>query len=100
MPKSEPKRAKIPYAFKTTTAFQKALENLSGSQRESADAAFKIFKADPFDPRLGAHKINKLTARYGRTILSVTIAGDFRAAFYIEGNTVVSVDIGTHDIYK
>jgi len=26
--------------------------------------------------------------------------GDLRAVFYVEGNCVVTVDIGTHDIYK
>jgi hypothetical protein len=31
---------------------------------------------------------------------AVVIEGDLRAAFYIEGDTVVSVAIGTHDIYK
>jgi len=100
MPKPDPKTKKTEYVFKTTPAFKRALESLNGTQRTQADAAFKIFKADPFDPQLRPHKINKLTSRYRRTIHSVTIAGDLKAVFYVDGNSVVSVDIGTHDIYK
>jgi hypothetical protein len=37
---------------------------------------------------------------YGCTIYAVEIEGDLRSTFYIEGDCVVSVDIGTHDIYK
>lgn len=33
-------------------------------------------------------------------VYSVVIEGDLRAAFYIQGDLVVSVDLGTHDIYK
>lgn len=62
--------------------------------------AFGIFKVNPFDPRLRPHKIHKLSAAYGKTMHSVSIAGDLRAVFYIEGNTVWSVDIGTHAIYR
>jgi hypothetical protein len=32
--------------------------------------AWKIFKKDPFDARLGTHKIHRLSAHYGRTIYS------------------------------
>jgi hypothetical protein len=49
---------------------------------------------------LRAHKIHKLSAYYNRTIYAVDIAADLRAAFYIEGDTVWTVDIGTHDIYR
>ena len=62
--------------------------------------AFKIFKENPFDPRLRPHKIHKLSALYGKTIHAVDIEANLRAAFYIEGNTVWSVDVGTHDIYR
>ena len=53
-----------------------------------------------FDPRLRAHKIHKLSALYQRTIYAVEIEADLRATFFIEANTVWTVDIGTHDIYK
>ncbi|HEV2437727.1 MAG TPA: hypothetical protein VG077_17165 [Verrucomicrobiae bacterium] len=59
-----------------------------------------IFKNDPFDPGLRAHKIQRLSAAYGRTIYAVEIEGDLRLLFYLDGETVVSLIVGTHDIYK
>ena len=73
---------------------------MSEEQRRAGTLAFRIFKDNPFDPRLRAHKISRLSARYGRTIYAVEIAGDLRCAFFVEGETVWSVSIGTHDIYK
>jgi hypothetical protein len=49
---------------------------------------------------LRSHKIHKLSARYGRTIYAVEIEADLRAVFYVEGDMVVSVDIGSHDLYR
>jgi hypothetical protein len=59
-----------------------------------------LFKDDPFDPRLRTHKIRRLSAQYGRTIYAVEIEGDLRSTFYLDGETVVSLIIGTHDIYR
>jgi hypothetical protein len=47
---------------------------------------------------LRSHKIHKLSARYGLTIYAAVIEADLRAVFYIEGETVVTVDIGSHEI--
>jgi hypothetical protein len=41
-----------------------------------------------------------LSAEYGVTIHAVCIEGDLRAVFYVEGNIIWSVDIGTHSIYQ
>ncbi|MGA3172249.1 MAG: hypothetical protein ABSE62_14685 [Chthoniobacteraceae bacterium] len=88
------------YRFRAARSFRRALANLSAPQKQAAKAAFKIFKKDPFDPRLRAHKIHKLSAAYGKTVHAVCIESDLRAVFYIEGDTVWSVDIGTHAIYR
>ena len=88
------------FAFKTTTSFRRALTKLSPGQKQSAKKAFQLFREDPFHPRLRTHKIHRLSSLYGKTIYSVWIESDLRAVFYIEGRTVVSVDIGTHDIYR
>ena len=88
------------YRFKTTPVFRKALAALTAEQKRSARRAFAIFRENPFDPRLHTHKIHSLSARYGRTIFSVRVEGDLRAVFYLEGDVVVSVDIGTHAIYR
>jgi hypothetical protein len=62
--------------------------------------AWKIFKANPFDPRLSVHKMHALSAKSGKTIHAVAIEADLRAVFFVEGKTVFTVDIGTHAIYR
>jgi hypothetical protein len=65
-----------------------------------ARGVWEIFERDPFDPRLRPHKIHRLSAEHGTTIYSVSIEGDLRVVFYLEGDTVWTVDIGTHAIYR
>jgi len=88
------------YRFKPTEQFWESFYDLSPGHKESTRRAWKIFKENPFDPRLRTHKIHRLSAQYGRTVYSVEIEGDLRAVFFIKGDLVVTVDIGTHDIYK
>jgi mRNA-degrading endonuclease RelE of RelBE toxin-antitoxin system len=90
----------VKYRFRAAKSFRRALARLSPEDRRIATAAFKIFKQNPFDPRLRPHKIHRLSAAYGKTIHAVEIGSDLRAAFYVEGNIVWSVDIGDHDIYR
>lgn len=86
--------------FLATPEFWRSYSRLSDSQREAAQVTFSIFKENPFDQRLGTHKIKSLSARSGRTVYSVWIQPDLRAVFYLDGEDVVSVDIGTHAIYR
>ena len=88
------------YKFKTQPSFRKALAKLSASQKASAKKAFAIFKQDPFDPRLRTHKIHHLSSLYKKTIYAVRIEGDLRSIFLLNGDDVVSLDIGTHAIYQ
>ena len=88
------------YRFATTPSFKKALAKLDNSQKKSARKAFVIFKRNPFDPRLRTHKIHRLSARLGRTIYSVWVEKDLRALFYLENDTVVTIDIGSHRMYR
>ena len=88
------------YRFRAAKSFWRSWSRLSDVQQRAARLAFPVFKANPFYPRLQAHKIHRLSAVYGRTIYAMEIAGDLRATFYVEGETVWSVSIGTHDLYK
>ena len=88
------------YRYVAQPKFWKNYRKLSASQQQSARDAWKLFKLDPFDPRLSAHRINSLSAIFKRTVHAVVIEGDLRVVFYIEGDTVVTVNIGSHDIYK
>jgi mRNA-degrading endonuclease YafQ of YafQ-DinJ toxin-antitoxin module len=88
------------YRFRAARAFWKNFAKLPERQKEAARRTFLIFKADPFDPRLRAHKINSLSAHYKRTIYAVEIEGDLRVVFFIDGDVVYTVDIGNHAIYR
>jgi mRNA-degrading endonuclease YafQ of YafQ-DinJ toxin-antitoxin module len=90
----------VAHRFKTTPAFRKALARLSPTQKESARTAYTLFKRNPFDPRLRTHKIHHLTALYKKTIYAVRIENDLRSIFYLDGENIVSLDIGTHAIYR
>jgi hypothetical protein len=88
------------YRFRAVERFWTCFYRLSPDQKASARKAWQIFKENPFDTRLGAHKILSLSAHYGRTIYSVRIDGDLRSTFYLDGNTVASLTVGTQEIYK
>jgi mRNA-degrading endonuclease YafQ of YafQ-DinJ toxin-antitoxin module len=88
------------YRYRAVERFWTSFYRLSPAQKESARKVWLIFKEDPFDTRLRTHKIHRLSATYGRTIYAVEIEGDLRLLFYLDGETVVSLIVGTHDIYK
>ena len=88
------------YRYRAVEPFWKHFFRLSANQKEAARRVLPIFKQNPFDPRLRPHKIQRLSAHYGRTIFAVEIEGDLRAVFFVESDVVVTVDIGTHDIYR
>jgi hypothetical protein len=88
------------YRYRAVERFWTSFYRLSPAQKESARQTWKIFKEDPFDPRLRTHKILRLSANYGRTIYAIEIEDDLRLLFYLDGETIVSLIIGTHDIYK
>jgi len=89
----------VNYVFKVSPAWTDSYKSLTTEQKRMARAAFKTFKANPFDPSLRPHPIHSLSVAYRRTIYSVSISGKLRSVFYVSGNVVRSVDIGTHDIY-
>jgi mRNA-degrading endonuclease YafQ of YafQ-DinJ toxin-antitoxin module len=88
------------YRFRATRAFWRSFAKLPAEQQWRAHKAFVTFKQNPFDPSLRAHEIQKLSARYVRTIYAVEIEADLRVVFYIERDVVVTVDIGSHDLYR
>jgi len=90
----------MPYRYEATEKFWAGFYGLSDSQRESVRRVWKIFRQDPFDARLGTHKIHRLSAHYGETIYSVVIEADLRVLFYIEGDIVKTLVVGTHDVYR
>lgn len=88
------------YNYRAAPVFWKNFHKLSSEQKDSTRRAFKIFKVNPFDSVLGTHKIHALSAKANKTVYSVFIENNLRAVFYIDGNTVYTFDIGSHDVYK
>ena len=88
------------YRYRATEKFWTSFYRLDPPQKESCRRAWQIFKENPFDPRLYTHKIQRLSARYGRTVYTVVIEEDLRLLFYIDVQTVTSLIIGKHNIYE
>jgi hypothetical protein len=86
--------------FKATETFWRNFYSLSPAQKQRVREKWAIFQIDPFDPRLGTHRINSLSARMKRTVWSVVIDYDLRVVFVIDGATVTTLDVGTHSIYR
>jgi len=86
----------VSYSYKASQTFWRQFYALPDSQKESVRAAWKIFKVNPFDERLGTHKIAYLSARAKRAIWSVVIEPDLRALFYIDSGTVFTIGVGNH----
>jgi hypothetical protein len=90
----------VSHRYRATPQFWKNFHALPAVQKDLARGKFRIFFENPFDPRLRTHKIQSLSSLLKRTVHAVVIEGNLRAVFYIEGDTVVTFNIGTHDIYK
>jgi hypothetical protein len=90
----------VRYRYAVTEAFWRNFYALPSHQKKLVREKYKIFKIDPFDSRLGTHKIHSLSARMGKTVRAVEIEGDLRAVFVIDGDLVTTIDIGSHAIYK
>ncbi len=88
------------YRYVATETFWDNFYKLPSAQKESTRNTWEIFKQDPFDPRLRTHKIQRLSGIMGRTVYAVKVEGDLRVVFYIQGDLVVSFNIGKHVIYS
>lgn len=88
------------FEFRAAEQFWKSFHALPDSEKGSTREVWQISTQDPFAPRLRPHKIHSLSALYKRTIYSVTVESDLRVVFFLEGQTIFTVDIGTHAIYR
>lgn len=89
------------WTCKRAKSFKKAFDDLTPDQQAKARDKFSIFKQNPFDPKLGAHQIKKLSARYRQTVYGAHVEGNLIFTFMVTGvNEVTSLDIGSHAIYE
>ena len=78
----------------TTPKFWKAYDRLPKSIPEHADAAYAIWRQNPFHPSLQFKRVDP-----EEPIYSVRVGRGYRALGWLEGDTVVWFWIGTHDEY-
>ena len=88
------------YRFTATRTFWRSFGKLSARNRSTREKPSRFSKKIHSMEWLRSHKIHKLSARYARSIYAAEIEANLRVIFYIDGNLVVTVDIGSHDIYR
>jgi len=80
-----------------TRHFIRAYKSLPDKIKISAGKKEKIFKNNPFDPRLKTHK---LKGRF-KGCWAYSVSYQYRILFrFVDDETVLYYDIDTHDIYK
>ncbi len=84
---------KIYYTNKFVSSYKKLPEEI----KILAEQKEKLFKNDPFDPKLGTHKLGgKL-----REFWAFSITQKYRIEFKFLGNKeILFLKAGTHNIYK
>ncbi len=84
---------KIYYSSK----FAKEYRKLPKEIKVKAEKREKIFRKDPFDPRLKTHKLKGILEGY----LAFSIDYQYRIVFeFRDENTVWFHSVGTHEIYE
>lgn len=80
-----------------TTHFIRAYKSLPEEIKVRSKQREKIFKANPFAPRLKTHKLKGKFKGYW----SYSVDYQYRILFrFIDNETILYHDIGTHEIYK
>jgi addiction module RelE/StbE family toxin len=76
--------------------FMKQFKKLPKEVKLSALKCEKLFRKDPFDPKLRSHKLHGLMKEYW----AFSISYNYRIVFFTDNDLVRFHTIGTHDIYK
>jgi len=76
--------------------FRGVFKKLPSLVKKKAERREKIFRRNPFDPRLDTHKLHgKLKTQW-----SFAIDDKYRILFEFYNNDVIFLDAGDHDLYK
>ena len=77
-------------------AFVRHFKKLPTVIKKEVSIKEKLFRKNPFDPRLKTHRLRgKLKSYY-----SFSVTYHYRVLFAIEKDSIVFIDIGTHTIYQ
>jgi mRNA-degrading endonuclease YafQ of YafQ-DinJ toxin-antitoxin module len=79
--------------FAPTPKFRRAAKKLNKPEQRALARALRLFEADPRDPRLGTHKLSGKHAE----IWAFSFGYDARVVFEWHGETVVLLNVGSHD---
>lgn len=70
---------------------------MTSELQDNAKQKEKIFRKNPFDPKLKTHKLHGKYKNYW----SFSISGSYRIMFNFESeDKIVFIDVGDHDIYN
>ena len=87
------------YSYKPTETFWKQFYALPNGQKSEVRWAWKLFKKDPFDPKLGVHRIASYSGKKKTTVHAVRLSGRLRVLFRIRGSVVETLNVG-EELYK
>ena len=76
--------------------FGRSLFRLSEKSQEKAERSENIFRTNPFDRRLKSHKLHGKM----QGLWSFSVDRRYRILFEFDGDDVIFLDIGDHDLYK
>ncbi|MGD9648538.1 MAG: hypothetical protein AB7U73_22700 [Pirellulales bacterium] len=84
-----------------TARFKQMLARLPAEVQAAADAAFTLFRRDPFHPVLANHElVDTKKGRHRKASRAVTITRRYRAIYVVDGSTNVWYWIGSHEDYN
>ena len=83
--------------IKISSRFEKDYRKLPKHTKGKAKRKEKIFRENPFDPRLGTHKLSGKD----KECWAFWITYSYRIKFiFLNETEVLFLDVGLHDIYK
>jgi len=77
------------------TKFLREYKKLPNKLKDAAEKQEKIFKDNPFDPRLKTHKLHGWLSEF----FAFSIDSKYRIIFKINKNAAYFYSVGDHDIY-
>lgn len=82
--------------IRTSVKFERQYKKLPKEVKETAKGKEAIFRQNPFDSRLGTHKLHGKE----KEVWAFSITQRYRIKFlFLPGGSVLFLEIGKHDIY-
>lgn len=80
-----------------SSKFKRQFKKLPREVKESAVKCEKLFRVNPFDPKLKTHKLHGTMREYW----AFSISYSYRIGFtFVDGSLVRFHAVGSHDMYK